>query len=139
MNLAEYAKSVRCLDWSADYSDSWEVTRRFHARERELKVLAARSRNHGRIFELGHAHHSRFTWSAEEGKPCHYSSREEVHEAAWRWVGAYCWVHGVRLTEDEAKGLVGEVDGHREWYGKQISTARDIDWDAVEARIEKGA
>ena len=139
MNLAEYAKSVRFLDWSADYSDSWEVSRRFHARERELKVLAARSRNHGRIFELGRAHHNRFTWSAEEGKPSRSLSREEVHEAAWRWVGAYCWVHGVRLTEDEAKSFVGAVDGHREWYDKRISTARDIDWDAVKARIEKEA
>jgi hypothetical protein len=40
------------------------------------------------------------------------------------------------VTEDEARALVGAVSGHRDWYGKQISIAKDIDWKAVEALVK---
>lgn len=138
MDLADYARSLRRHDWSADFSDSYEVTRRANRRMANLKSLANLSRNHLRLFKLGCSHEQRFTWSAEEGATG-YAPRAEVYEAAWRWVGAYCWVQGVMLTEDEAKEFVGAVDGHRDWYGKQVSTARCIDWAAVDARVEKGA
>jgi len=137
--LSDFAKRLRGHDWSACMSDSYEVTLRARRRFAELKSFAGESKNHARLFELACAHEQRFTWCAEKGKPARGATREEVNEAAWRWVGAYLWVHGVRLSDDEAKALVGAADSHSDWYGKEVSTARRIDWDAAKALLTAAA
>ena len=65
--------------------------------------------------------------------------RLAVSLPGWRWAGAYLWAHGVRISEDEAKALVGAADSHRDWYGKEVSTARLIDWKAVKALLTSTA
>ena len=136
VSLSDLARSLRNHDWSACMSDSYAVTQAARARLVELKSQAGESKNHARLVELGCAHHQRFTWSANEGEPCPPSaSREQVHEAAWRWAGAYLWAHGIRLSEDEAKTLVGGVDEHHDWYGRQVSSARTIDWKRIDRML----
>ena len=139
ISLSDFAKRLRRHDWSADMSDDYSVTRRARRDFAELESFAGASRNHARLFELACAHERRFTWCAEKGKDARGATREEVNEAAWRWAGAYLWAHGVRLSEDEAKALVGAADSHRDWYGKEVSTARLIDWKAVKALLAAAA
>ena len=144
MNLSDYACKIRGHDWSAGMSDSGEVARRGAAGRKALATLAATSPNHTRVWELGLGHHGPFTWQARESDTCEDLSKHKadwsragVNETAWRWVGAFLWVHGVKITEDEAKRLVGAVDGHKDWCGTMVSTAKDIDWKAVDALIKE--
>ncbi len=137
ISLSDLARQLRYHDWSACMSDSYAVTRSAREHMSKLGGYAGESKNHARLFELGCAHERRFTWSVNEGEPCPPSaSREEVHEAAWRWAGAYCWALGVRLSEDEAKALVGGVDDHHDWYGRQVSSARTIDWKRIDELVK---
>lgn len=146
--LAAYARRVKGHDWTADFSDDYSVTRRASARKAELARLAETSSNHTRVWELGSGHHGNFTWEAVEGvmdednaligRPGRGRTRADVHETAWRWVGTYLWVHGIKVDEDEAKAFVGAADGHRDWYDRRLSTAKDIDWKAVEALVKRG-
>lgn len=135
-SLATYADQIRNLDWTAPMSDDPRCSMRFRARKKELKDKARMSKSHARLWELGEKVHSRFTWSAEPGKESGSASRQEVNENAWRWVGAYCWAHGVRLTADEAKALVGEPDGYRSWYDRLVSTAQDINWTIIDRLVK---
>ena len=145
--LKEYALRIRHHDWTACMSDSWQTARRGDQRRKELAALAKTSPNHARLWELGLGHHGPFTWEAspettEEDLASRWKSewtRAGVNETAWRWVGAYLWVHGVRLTEDEAKALVGDAEGYKDWYGSQRSTAKDVDWKAVDALVKEAA
>ena len=146
MNLSDYVRKIRHHDWSACMSDSWSVSKRGADGRKHLAALATTSKNHARVWELGLAHHGPFTWQARESDTCEDLSkpraewsRAGVNETAWRWVGAYLWVHGVKVTEDEAKALVGAVDGHKDWYGTMVSTAKDIDWKTVDARIKEAS
>ena len=136
ISLSDLARSLRHHDWTACMSDSYAVTLRARARYAELSSHAGEGKNHARLVELASAHHRRFTWRANEGESPAGASREEVNEAAWRWAGAYLWAHGVRLSEDEAKALVGGVDDHHDWYGRQASSARTIDWKRVDELVK---
>lgn len=136
ISLADFARALRYHDWTACMSDDYSVTLRARRRLGELSAQAKESKNHARLFELACGHEKRFIWCAEEGAEPAGASREEVNEAAWRWAGAYCWAHGVQLSEDEAKALVGGVDAHHDWYGRKVSTARLIDWKAVKALVK---
>tara|TARA_B100001939_G_scaffold340936_1_gene349825 strand:- start:153 stop:593 length:441 start_codon:yes stop_codon:yes gene_type:complete len=140
MDIKTFARKVRYHDWSAAMSDSGAVARRGREGRAELATVSAQSPNHKRVWELGFAHHADFMWRGTEGQPCpSHRSRAEVNETAWRWVGAFLWVHGVKVTEEEAKTFVGAADGHKDWYGSRISTAKDIDWSAVDARIREAS
>ena len=146
MDLRTYAHRIRNHDWSAAMSDSYSVGRAGDARRRELAALAQLSPNHARLWELGSQHHGNFTWESwatDErddallaGKQVR--TRAAVWETAWRWVASYLWAHGTRLSEEEAQALVGSVDGYREWYGRMISTARQVDWQIVDGFVELG-
>lgn len=146
MNLSDYARQIRGHDWSACMSDCGSVARRGSARRHEMAMVASTSTNHARLWELGSGHHGPFTWQAKDTDTCEELSkykaewsRAGVNETAWRWLGAYLWVHGVKVSNDEAQALVGAVAGHKDWYGTMVSTAKDIDWKAVEALIKETA
>ena len=145
LSLSEYATQIRSHDWSADFSDSYAATCRADRRKAELVKISKTNKNYARLWNLGLVHHGNITWMswATDVRPDEVladkgvRTRIEVHESAWRWIGAYLWVHGVRLSEEEAKALVGAEDGHTAWYNEQISTAKDIDWKKVEAMIKE--
>jgi len=134
-DLAGYAAAIRNLDWTAPMCDDPRTCSRFRERKQELKNMAKLSKSHARLWELGEKVHSRFAWSAKPGEEP-TKTRKEVNENAWRWVGAYLWVHGVRLTEAEARTLVGEVDGYRSWYDELVSTAQDVNWTIVDRLVK---
>lgn len=145
IDLAEYARNIRNHDWSSDMSDSWAVSKRGQEARELLASQAHQSANHARLWELGCKHHGNFTWESwatdERGDEVledkGIRTRPEVWEGAWRWIGAYLWVHGIRLSEEKAKVFVGTLDGHRDWYDRRISTARQIDWKCIDAMIEE--
>ena len=117
MNLNEYARALRHHDWTACMSDDGGVVRRARKRKTELSGLAKTSKNHQRLWELATAWHGNFMWNGKEPKV--------RWEKGWRWAGAYLWVHGIKLSEEEAQNLVfavGETDkwgrdrlGHPKW------------------------
>jgi len=138
MLLKDLARRARYHDWASAYSDDGSVHRRAAEAKAELVAASKLSKNHARVWELAVAYESNFTWSVKEGEEPrkHLGSREEVHEAAWRWAGAYLWAHGVRVSEEEAKSYVGAVDAHYERNGKHWSSARTIDWARIDAVIK---
>ena len=132
MELSKFARKLRCHDWTACMSDSGTVYQRARAEMGRLAVVAKTTDAHGRLFALACDHHRRFMWSVEEGRLPRGSSRKEVNEVARLWVKAYCEARGLEVTDEKAKALVGKVDGHIDWYGRSLSTARIIDWAAID-------
>jgi len=135
-DLAGYAAAIRNLDWTAPMCDDPRTCSRFRERKQELKNMAKLSKSHARLWDLGERVHSRFTWSAEPGKESTSATREKVNEDAWRWVGAYLWVHGTQITEAEAKALVGDPNGYRTWCDILVSTAQDINWTIIDRLVK---
>jgi hypothetical protein len=129
MTLKEYASAIRHHDWTACMSDSYAVTRRADARKAELKDLREKSKNHARLWELGCRWHSNFTWSS----PSEKWPEDERYEKGWRWVGAYCWAHGLKLTEDEAKALT-TAPGTLDEYGRHLTGHPN--WTEIDKRIK---
>lgn len=108
MTLKDYARAIRYHDWSACMSDSGGAARRGAARKKELAGLSTTGKSMGRLWELGRAWHGNFMWRATET-----NTEEARFEDGWRWVGAYLYAHGVKVTEHEAKQLVEPVGANR--------------------------
>jgi hypothetical protein len=116
--LAALAKKIRYCDWWAVMADDIAVWRRHDEELRDIREEVARlGKNAARLWELGKNVPKMYDHSVAEA---------ERVELAWRWAGAYCWAHGVRLTEAEARELA------------QIGRIGLIDWKHIDARI-KGA
>lgn len=105
MELSQYADRLRRHDWSACMSDSGAVASRGAQAKARLLEVASLGKNYMRLWDLGSGYHGNFTWS-----PGPRMSAEERWESGWRWVGAYCWVHGVKLSEAECQVLVAGPD-----------------------------
>jgi len=128
MTLNEYASAIRYHDWSACMSDDGSVVSRARTHRALLMGTATASKNHERLWELGRTYEANFTWD----KPSTFCSEEKRFEDGWRWVGAYCWARGLKLSEDEAKALVdpiGAVDGRWNVSGRP-------DWKRIDERLK---
>lgn len=139
MTFAQYAKRIEGHDWTAIMSDSLQVSQRARVDRLALEAEALTEKNKARLWKLGLDYNGPFTWwtwdtediSDEMIKSRTGISRDEMFERGWRWAGAYLWANGVKVTEDEAKALVGKV-GERE--GK-YSKCGVVDWKKVAALI----
>jgi len=116
MKLTEYARRLRYHDWWCGMSDDARVAKGGQANFRELAAAASESEAHGRLFDLARG------WHARSGNPDRF-------ESAWRWVGAYLWVHSRKLDEEACKRLVLVGD----------SDSIQIDWGAVERLLQEGS
>lgn len=115
--LATLAKRIRYLDWWACMADHIEPQRQFEREAAAIRAEASRlGRNARRLWELG-----RDVPKMHEPSAVPVASRWDI---GWRWAGAYCWAHGVRLSESEAQTL---ADPHRPGV---------IDWARVDRLIE---
>ena len=128
MDLKAYAKAVRRFDWTYEMSDDGAAKRRAQKRKSDLSALVSESVNHARVWELGSGYHAKYVWSPSED--CTVETR---FESGWRWVGAYLWALGLRLSEDEAKALVSPVDAIGE-HSKRPDPGRP-DWVAIDATV----
>lgn len=128
MNTRDYAKAIRAHDWSACMSDSLPVVRRAAKAKTELVRLSTTTPNHARLWALGSAYCGAFTWG-----PSERHTEAMRFEEGWRWVGAYCWARGLKLTEDEAKALVSPV-GTVNKHNQNLSGFPD--WKTVDARLK---
>lgn len=88
--LPELARRVRYADWFAEMSDDPSALRRHDADLKDLRAAAAAlGPNGAKLLTLGTA-----------------ANCNPSFEARWRWVGAYCWVHQLRLSHEEAQAFV---------------------------------
>lgn len=92
MNIQDYAKRLKSHDWYFAMSDDFSVWQSGSSNLKELKALSESSQNHARLFKLA-ADYS-----------CQTSGSD--YEKAWRYVGGYLWVHGVKVSQQEAKNYV---------------------------------
>jgi len=92
MDIKEYTERLRSHDWYFAMSDDFSVWQRGSISLRELKSLADSSQNHARMFKLASEY------------SCQASGSD--YEKAWRYVGGYLWVHGVKVSQQEAKNYV---------------------------------
>lgn len=99
MKYSEFAKMLRGHDWTYAWSDDGRVWRAGEATQSKIEATAKLSANHARLYELASAYYLG-------------SSKMEEQEAAWRWVGAYLWAHGVKTDEGHAKAFC---------FGKSVS------------------
>lgn len=128
MNLRDFARAVRFHDWTACMSDDYSVTRRARANRKRLANLAETGTAHARVWSLGRAFEGNFTW-----RPSEKFTEANRFEAAWRWVGAYLWAHGVRLTEREASRLVAPVGTLDRW---DRNVTGSVNWDMVDLLVK---
>ncbi len=117
---AEFARQLRLADWTACMSDSYSVGLAHEARLREFGEIAQKGgRDYQRLLDLARRFEGQFTWatyacfSDEEILKYTGIPRAMRWEQGWRWAGAYLWVHGVRLQEEEVQKLVHPM-GHKE-------------------------
>jgi hypothetical protein len=122
-DLATLARRIRHADWWAQMSDDSGVWNRHDADVAWMRATVARldTKAASRVWELG-----TLAAAIAEG----YTATDETRfDTAWRWAGAYCWAHGVRLTEVEAQVLVGRTGSGATWV---------VDWRAVDALVLDG-
>ena len=120
-DLATLATRVRHADWWAHMSDDSRVWHRHDEDVAWMRATVARlgTRAASRVWELG-------TLAAALPYDTDTATDETRFDTAWRWAGAYCWAHGVRLTEVEAQALVGRTGSGATWV---------VDWRAVDALV----
>jgi hypothetical protein len=125
-NMAStYAKELR--DYYETVAEATSDGRQYINPERKRVMAGCRKKsfNHNRLWELADLYEKEFIT-----KP----AAERNRISAAQWVRAYCWVHGVRISEDEALWPVnddGIVWGHVDWLIAE-RTAYDLDRDGVE-------
>ena len=132
--IATLARRIRHADWWAHMSDDSRVWRRHDADVAEMKDLVSHlgTKAASRVWELGtKASVLDDTWdrpSISDEEMVRYTGTDRAarYELGWRWAGAYCWAHGVRLTEAEAQALVGRPGSGRSGV---------VDWKAVDALV----
>ena len=116
MDIKAYAKELRGHDWMYAMSDSHGVWAAGERNLLTLKELRAISSNHCKLFDLAAKYYTQM-----EGSD---------YEKAWRYVGAHLWVHGKKLSEEQAKDFVNAKDD------KHWGTVYRVDWGKVSEELE---
>lgn len=133
-DIQVFAKRIRQGDWTAPFSDSLYTTRRWHQWLRDMAETSKLSPNHTRLWELCRGFEENFTWWEDKKRPDWQQRTADRFEAGWRWAGAYLWVHGVKVSEEEAKALVGAPSSKHPKYN-HIEMTGQPDWEKIDEMV----